>query len=323
MFNLFYIESPLQILSAIEAAKKFGGRKTILIVGLSKGDRVNNDSQIKELVKSYCWDRIFYIEQKSGRWKNLFTLYNSYKFSFLYKGKIDKYFFGEYRSLPMALLGVFLQPNEFILMDDGSFTITAQNYYIRKGIIPYSRKTLFKFFEKKFKSINVPNLFSFYKLELKEGQVNYYELPEKYEVKIDQGTAFFFGSKFSESNSMLLSDELSILKEVKGKYKDYSFFYIPHRDESEHKLTEITKLGYLIKKLKKPAEVYFDEVDVMPEVVFSYYSTVLYSSYIRFDNVKLVSVDVFEKLTSGKAKLNAKEIYKYYDEISISIFLLR
>lgn len=319
MFNLFYIESPLQILSAIEAAKKFNERKAILIVGLSKGDRVNNDLQIEELVDSFCWERIFYIEQKSGRWRNFFTLYNSFKYSFLYKGKVDKYFFGEYRSLPMALLGVFLKPNDFVLMDDGSFTITAQNFYIRNGVFPYARKTLFKLFKKKFDSIRIPDLFSFYKLKLIGGQVNYYELPKKIEVEIDKGVAFFFGSKFSESKTMSFIDELLILEEVKNKYKSYKFFYIPHRDESKNKLDEISNLGFFVKKLGGPAEVYFDSVSIMPEMVFSYYSTVLYSCYIRFENVKLISVNVYGRLKNRKARLNAKEIYKYYDEISIPI----
>jgi hypothetical protein len=324
MYNLFYVESPLQMLSAISAFNRFNQHKAILIVNVSHGDRINNDTQLLQLIGDE-WDEVFIQRQRKGKVRILTGLLRDIiKFSLKYRGEINKFFFGEYRSVDMAILNRFLSPKESILLDDGSFTITAQNYYIKNKILPYSEAKKYKVFKPFLKNLKIPNLYSFFKLDstLLKGQVNYYEFSIKKKIDIKEGHIYFFGTKFSESKNMLLTDEINVLSKVLKKYAGYKVFYIPHRDESLNKLDDISKLGYQVKNLGKPAETYFDETDAMPELVLSYYSTVLYTCYLRFDNVQLHSIDITNFLLQESAKINAKEIYDYYKTVGIPLIVI-
>ena len=319
MYNLFYVESPQQMLSAISAFNKFTKQKSILIVNISHGDRENNDTQILQLIGDE-WDEVFIQRTGKGKIRTCIRLLkNIINFRLKYRGKINKYFIGEYRSIDMAILHHVILPKESILLDDGSFTITAQNYYIKNNISPYPEGKKYKLFKPLLTNLNVPNLYSFFKFEstLLKGQVNYFEFPVRKKININNGYIYFFGSKLSECKNVLLTDEINVLSKVINIYADYKVFYIPHRDESLTKLDTISQLGYKIKKLGKPAEVYFDETDTMPELVLSYYSTVLYTCNLKFDNVQLYSIDIEGLLLQESAKINAKEIYEYYKTIGI------
>ena len=147
---------------------------------------------------------------------------------------------------------------------------------------------------------------------------DYYDFPERKDININDQEVFFFGSKFSERKNMTLSDELMILQRAIACFNGKKVFYIPHRDEKEEKLVEIVKLGYEIKKLGKPAEIFFDETNVMPGFVVSYFSTTLYTCSLRYANVHVFFVNVVDFLLKDNSKISAKEIYSYYKRIGIS-----
>ncbi|MEP3351532.1 MAG: polysialyltransferase family glycosyltransferase [Marinomonas sp.] len=317
MYHFFNIESPLQLMSAISAAKKFGDKENVLLVNLSKGTRKNNDAQIMALIDYDFWSEVIVQKKSSGFIKDFVTAFRMLSLKKKYKGKVDKYFFGEYRNFNMALISGFIEPKERILLDDGSFTITAQNYFIKNNRFPYSNSLKNKLFKTFLTGNTRPNLYSFFKLELIDNQINYYDFPPRQFIAVNDKEAFFFGSKFSESKNMSLEDELEILKKTIELYSDYVFFYIPHRDEGRDKLERIMELGYSLKNLGKPAEIFFDETDVMPELVVSYYSTTLYTCYIRFENIKILSVNVEEKLLKTNSRISAGEIYNYYEALGI------
>lgn len=224
----------------------------------------------------------------------------------------------------MALANRLLSPGESILLDDGSFTITAQNHYIKNAILPYPNSNIYKVFGFLVQELATPNLYSFYDFDssLIDGQVNYYIHPVRKCIEFNKKELFFFGSKLSEARNIHLKDELYILSKVPELYLNYKLIYIPHRDENNDKLNSISKLGFEIKSLNKPAEVYFDEITTMPETVLSYYSTVLYSCYIRFNNIEIKSINIESYLLQDSSKLNAKEIYEYYKTIDIEIITL-
>lgn len=324
MYNLFYIESPLQMLSAISACNKFNKYKSILIINLSCGDRVNNDTQILELIGDE-WSEVYIQRSTVSTVVNLLGLMKFLiVFGFRFKGKIDRYFIGEFRSLDMAILKSVILPKETILLDDGAFTITAQNYYIKNGISPYEKSKKYKVLKCFLKRKFIPNLYTFFKFDvsLLPGQINYFEFPVRKEINTNKKHVFFFGSKLSESQNMILADEIEVLSKVIKIFSDYIVFYIPHRDESQDKLNLISKLGFHLKILGKPAEIYFEEVDVMPEIVVSCYSTVLYTCYLKFLNVQLYSIDIESLLLKDSTRVNAKEIYKYYEGLGIRKILI-
>lgn len=318
MYNFFNIESPLQLLSAISAARKFDDKKTILLVNLSNRRKSNNE-QIMSLVDYDFWDKVIFHKKERGFLKDLKTAKKMLSLKKEFKGKVDKYFFGEYRNFNMALLGGFIEANERVLLDDGSFTITAQNSFIKKNLSPYSRNLRNIIFRNVLKKNSMPNLYSFYKLDLVKGQSNYFDSVDPVDVSIKDKEIYFFGSKFYETKNMSLADELGVIEKVINYYAGYSVFYVPHRDEKNEKLDKISQLNCQIKKLGRPAELYFDEAIEMPEIVVSYFSTTLYTCHMRFSNVRIVSVDVEKNLLKKNSIMSAKYIYQYYKDLGFEI----
>jgi hypothetical protein len=93
MYNLFYVESPLQLLSAISALNKFNSNKAILIVNLSSGDRLAHDTQIRALIGPE-WAKV-YIRRQS-KYKPLSLLWQLQLFFYFrvkYNEKINLFFF--------------------------------------------------------------------------------------------------------------------------------------------------------------------------------------------------------------------------------------
>lgn len=314
MNDIYFVESPLQLLSAVSARKKFN-TASILIINLGFVERGINNKQIIDLVDDY-WEKVYIINKKTNKTDSLMSFLTDIVFlSFKYRGKVNRYFFGEYRNPDMAIFGEIVKPHDKILLDDGSFTITAQKKYIQYGMQPFSKSIKGKFFNLISKGYRAPNLYSFFDLDrfLVTGQVNYFEALARKNICLKKGLVYFFGSKFTESGSMRAVDEMTVLSKVINFYAEFHLCYIPHRDESEGKIEAIEKLGYEIKELAGPAETYFDKIEAMPQIVISYYSTVLYSCFIRFKNVAITTVDVQSHLIRENDRINAKEVYEYYD----------
>jgi len=315
MYDVFYIESPLQLLSAMSALKSFDSNKSILIVELSGGKKERNDRQILDLIDER-WTEV--IVKKAGKEKfKAFWFFWFLKMRFLYHKKVNNYFIGEYRSVSMHLLHAFVSPKKFVLLDDGTFTITAQKHYISKKVSPFKKSSKSKLLRLMEKESRVPNLYSFFDLDssLLKGQINHYKVKPRKVVDLNKEEVFFFGANFYENKDMTLEDELYALSKVLGISSSYKYFYIPHRNESKEKLSYIAELGFFIKELPGPAEIFFDESDRLPFLVMSYFSTVLYSCHIRFSNVKICSVNIEPFIKRENTRLNAEQVYSYYDDL--------
>ena len=314
MNDIYFVESPLQLLSAVSARNKFNS-VSILVINLGDVERCKNNKQIIDVVDD-DWEKVYIINKKTKKTDLLkMFLIDIVFLSFKYRGKVNRYFFGEYRNPDMAIFGEILSPRDKILLDDGSFTITAQKKYIQHGILPFSNSRKGKVFSFICRSYSAPNLYSFFDLDrfLVSGQVNYFEVLVRRNIDLKKGLVYFFGSKFTESGAMRSIDEMAILSKVIKAYTEFHVCYIPHRDEIDGKIEAIKTLGYEVKELGGPAEMYFDKIEAMPQVVISYYSTVLYSCFIRFKNVAIKTIDVQSYLIKENDRINAKEIYEYYD----------
>jgi len=330
MYNIFYVESPLQLLSAINAKIIFQG-KSILIINISSEVRANNAEQINALLNEDDWLKIHRQKQYKNRYLLMFfSFFRMLVLFFKYKNKVDRFCFGEFRNIDMTILGSLINANEQILLDDGTFTITAQRHYIKKNKLPFEigasgikLKLLFYrlFFGWKLDGIKSPNLCSFFDLGkyMLDDQINYFKTIPPQKIPLDENTIYYFGSKFSEAGYLDQSCELDILKFIFKEYCGENIYYIPHRDESSSKLELVQKIGYKIKNLGCPAEVFFNETKVMPLSVISSYSTTLYSCFMKFSNVNVVAIDIREYIKHDAAKINADNIYPYYQDIGIKV----
>lgn len=329
MFDLFYVESPLQLLTAIKARRELA-KNPVLIIKLGAEARKSNNQQIMALIDKNDWHQVHFIYESNqgGPTGELKYLLTTLKLHFRYKSKVRRYFFGELRNIYMAILGKSIRPQELILLDDGAFTITAQLHFITNNILPYQHKhrakitKLYDFLLRiNLADFAVPNLYSFFNFDglMLDGQVNYHKDKPKRHVQIKTNDVYFFGSKFSEAGILNEEAELKVFEETLTFYANKKVHYIPHRDEQPQKLERVVQLGGHILNLGGPAERFFDETDIMPEVVVACYSTVLYSCFSRFSNVHTVAVDIRPFLLLDSIKLNVENVYRYYEKTGIVI----
>ncbi|WP_392344244.1 polysialyltransferase family glycosyltransferase [Pseudoalteromonas prydzensis] len=330
--NVYIVESPTQLLSAIEA-KAVNVGNHMLIVNYGPEDRLENKNQIKELASATSWQYVYRIRNLNNKYLNLLAMfYYLFKFQLKFNRNNTQVYIGEYRNLLFCLIAKVVSKSKIILLDDGAVTILLQKRYFGKGVglrtyyqgtNSYKVLSLFsRLFSFDFDD-NPPNLFSVFNLDkwLFSDQVNTRVKCESTEIEtLDD--FYFFGAKYSEAGLLSLEVEIKLLKSAFDySYKKYKrkIIYIAHRDDSNEKLKIIKTLGVEVKYLGKPCEDYFKKLQSVPKYIGGFYTTSLISlpTLFKIDNV--LSFDLSTHLTTEKAKGNVEYIYDYLKSIGINV----
>lgn len=328
--NVYIVSSPLQMISAVSAVKRNVGEQNILVLKLEKVN-CKNEEQINSLVNETIglWsDKILYTHSSNS----LVAFFKSFFFilsmTIKFKGALEKLYFGEFRSQVIHVLRRKLKAKHDFLLDDGAVTIYVQNcflsksidYYIGDGKLNSLRQYFYRlFFNIDIRSSRTLNLSSFFdfKHNMLPQQRNDHPPSKKSAVSLNLNQVYFFGGAYSENRICSLNDELSIINHLNDLFSDKKLFYIPHRFDSKEKLLEVKNLGLNVKELGVPAEIYFEGKNVFPEVMLGCWSTVLYSSFTKLENVKTFFFDMQPFIVNDNAKKRAYEIYNYYKDIGM------
>lgn len=305
--NLYFIESPLQLLSAIESKKEFDG-KNYLFVNANRKTRKNNYDQIKSLIGNDEWKGVYFFNNFDSKLtSHLYYFLFAIKIFFKFRFSECRTFNGDFRNYYFNIFTHVLNPHLEILLDDGAVTLTIQNKYFKNGINfeSYLRKKsdnfikVYNFYKYVFKIKNrdnrPPDLYTLFDLEksLFRGQRNYRKKSSKLKKEFDD-TSIFFGSHYSESSIISEENEIKLLVKVFDVFKenDKQFLYIPHREESKKKIKLIRDIGYEVLTINKPAEVYFYLLEKSPHVIVGFYTTALYSLNTLFELNYVYYVDL-------------------------------
>lgn len=308
--NLFVVESPFQLISAIEANNYFKNEENILIIKYSSYRTHKQNNEQMSLLKTYItWNRIYEIKPSfSTKQSNLKLLYFIKKIKKRYTS-INKIFIGEYRSwIEREYLNI-LNPKQCFILDDGNMTIelqksfipTAEYYYfgssLMKKFIDKLQHKIFTFLLFGLNKIRKDiNIFTCFDLEsYSDEQIiikhSFEYLKEKSEEKeILENTVYFFGGNLSELGLISKQEEMNILKKVFYYFdnKNIKIIYLPHRRESSEKLDNIKNdLGIKLRYSKYPAEIEFILMDKIPQYLASFTSTALHtvSKIVNFEEV--------------------------------------
>jgi hypothetical protein len=133
MINLFFIESPLQLLNAYEAINSFNITKYKIVVRLS-GEKLN-DIQIKNIINHLHLDikNVTYISINTKN-RTIFDyikiMMSTVRYLFT---NVDNVFIGNYDSRFLNLIMKQFNRKKIILLDDGSKTISIQNKFVEKN----------------------------------------------------------------------------------------------------------------------------------------------------------------------------------------------
>lgn len=333
MLNNFYIvESPTQLLSAIEA-KSINAGNHILIVNYGQNDRLENENQIKKLVNSTSWLYVYRVRALNNKYLNLLLMfYYLCQFRLKFKRENTKVYLGEYRNLFFCLMAKALSKRKIILLDDGAVTIMLQRKFFGKGrglktyfkgtrsykiLLIYSRLFSFDFDD------TPPDLFSVFDLDewLYSSQSNM-RVKGTPAIVDTLDEFYFFGAKYSEAGLLSLEVEIKLLKSAFDYcYKEYErkITYIAHRDDSNEKLEIIKTLGVEVKYLGEPCEDYFKKNQCAPKYIGGFYTTSLISLTALFHIDNVLSFDLSNHLTTETAKGNVEYIYDYLKSIGINV----
>lgn len=330
--NVYIVESPTQLMSAIEAKNTQSGRNT-LIVNYGNSNREENKKQIQQLVNSSAWNHVFRIRQSSNQYFNLFLfLFYLLKFRFKFNRNKTKVYIGEYRNSFFCLIAKVISKEKIVLLDDGSVTIMLQKKFFSKGVglrsyyknkksyiifLIYSYLFVFDFDD------SPPNLFSVFNLDAcffsDQKNIRHKNIPTAVGF-LDR--FYFFGAKYSEAGLLDLKVELELLKSAFDySYKKYgkAIVYIAHRDDSSEKLEVISSLGVEVKSLGQPCEEYFKIHKCVPRYIGGFYSTSIISLPTLFKVDGVISFNLTKYLATESPKKNVGYIYGYLKSIGTNI----
>ena len=318
--DLYFVQSPLQLTSAQKARDNFDANNSVIFLHVQNKVDNNYRQMINGLDGN--WGEVHWTHNRLSYLNPFFFFAFLLRIRLEYRGNIERFFYGEFRNCNYAIYESIIEPNESILLDDGSVTIGIQKNYIQEKRCIFEIKDFkSKCFRTTLMKNRTPNLFSFFDLNhyLLPSQINYYKSIKVRPISIVD-SFYFVGSKLSEAGFMSQKNELSILKSIFDHSQCDDFYYIPHRGESKEKLVKVESIGYKIKDLNQPLESFYDTTLEMPKKMISYYSTALYTCHLNFGSqVSLVAVDVRKFLTSKVSKINVDTVYDYYSDINITV----
>lgn len=323
--NLYIVESPFQLISAIEANEYF--KKESLLLIKYNGNKVN-EKQFELLIKNTNFSEIIKIKSNLYNFGANLKLFYYLKRLFLDNIKFEKIFIGEYRSFHMRKFFDILKPKGCYVLDDGNVSIEIginidkmQDLYYFNGVKGYIKKTIYNlellFFGLNSFSINRNiNIYTCFSMELtniKPIKHSFEYIKSINKSKQSSNLVYFYGANLEEIGLSILK-EINYLKQVIDYYitinPAYKIIYIPHRKEKTKKLSRINnELKLEIKYNDYPAEVQSVYDNNIPAHIASFYSTVL---------ITLPLINKYDSCTSFS--FSTTEVFaKYKQEIQTTI----
>ena len=340
--NLFVVESPLQLLSAIEAAHRTEPKsKNVLVIRYGDSSRTRNNEQMRLLVNNYAWSHVIDFSDPDTHsmlihvWRRIKLEQIKFKF----KGHISKFYFGEFRAEWMHYLRSSVSPDESYLLDDGAVTIQVQQVYIARGLRFPDMQPRSKLEKIALKLIYLGvlnkrvlskqlHLFTAFNLNGLAGQKldyhHYDNLKKQFAAQLRTQTneVWFFGSKYSEASVLSLDDELLCLQQVNEYFEasNYDLKYVPHRDETPEKLDYVEhQMGIPLIQFDVPAEIYLLQSPTLPSLVAGYYTTVLLNTSVLISEVKTLAFQIPNEMIAPKFREATSNVYDFIRASKINV----
>ncbi len=297
MKALFFVESPLQLLNAVEAINFFSIESFKIILRLSGA--VRSDKQLLSILgllgiepKVVSIVKIK-IEKRSiiDVLKMLFYCgrYIFFKIDFVFIGNVESGFLKRVKKQ-------FSKP-QIIYLDDGTKTLTL------RGESVINEMTLFSIFDMPYKSIYL-NTYTVLKRKVK-----------KKSYVLQEAQILFLGQKLTELNILSKSKYVNIIKGFAKENFRKSITYVTHRGEDLTKLDEIRQIVNVdVVELDYPVELYAFYNKQVPFRAVSFYSTALYTMKIIY-GIEAESIRI--KVLDPVIQQNIDAVYSYFYENGI------
>jgi hypothetical protein len=301
--NLFLIESPFQLISAIEASKYFKEENSLFIIKYNK--KQTNVNQLKKIKKLFNLDNVIEIKSLFSNFDSNIQLFLLLKKFAKEKKIFDKIFIGEYRSFHMRKFFDYFTETKSFCLDDGAITYQIFNYikdgrdeyYFDNGFKGLLKKVLYKFESilfglDKLKIKRDIKLFTCFDIPKEDKHIlhDFSNIKKEYEVSESKKIVYFYGA-YLEIVGISKDKQVQFLEQVVDFFKksDLEIIYLPHRLDSKDKLNLIkNKLNLKIIKNEFPAEIQLLVDGFIPEYIASFGSSILVTLPKIFPEIKNV-----------------------------------
>lgn len=294
---VFLVESPMQLINAIEAKHHFSIQESFLLIrydGIASND--NHIDYVLETIDNK-FSRISCIKLQYGK-KNIFKMMKPLLWCLRYTPEF--LFLGNYFSGYSRLVRLLYPNKKTFFLDDGAQT--TKLYYDNKKINLFS---YFSFNEVYSGRIYEKHAFSYLKNKLKE---------KKQDTK--KGIIYFIGTALVENHLIEASRFDNVIKAVMKHYRNYDIKYFPHRFENLTKFKERYKLE--IVNIDMPFELYLLQEEVLPERIISFYSAALYTVNSMMGDI--IKIEAYRIPSSYFLDVQyAEKVDKLYSFLSNSI----
>ncbi|KAB0668520.1 hypothetical protein F6V30_15570 [Oryzomonas sagensis] len=311
--NVFLIESPLQLLNAMEAKKYFELVNNHLVVRLGVGF---SQELFERLAGADDWDSLcfFALDNNTMDFESRFlgkTISNRIRgFRYDYQqyqnrkkldniatsfGRVKNIFLGNYLAEWKQYMRHFANtlPHETLyIIDDGTDVIKInderKNYLLRKacpkeaGSILGGLRRMWRqsYIEWNDNDAGTINFFSAYDIEVGTGdrliRNKYDYLREMVTRALPSDEVFFLGQCLVEDGYIKKELYLEYLKKIKSYFAGEKMFYIPHPRESIEMIDKIKGcLGFEVKCFDGPIEYEITVKGNMPKILASFFCSAL------------------------------------------------
>lgn len=332
MSSLFLVESPLQLLNAVEAMHQMASDENSILIIFRGVSQKNLDQMMTILDDS--WREVHVLKNTYNRWRlaqpmrELDNILRKLE-------KIDFVFIGEYRSILMRHVANKSNALNKLLLDDGNYSL-----YIQRRILDHKgERSSYHFIRKLYdrllgindKDIFDIRFFSVYDLNVNASNNErfvknlYLKAKSKLKAKKKTKEVWFIGNNTPEIGVISESYYFESIKKIKSFYSEYKIIYIPHRRESQDKIEMIKSLfGLEIKWLDRPVELFLLDQPSIPARMGSMFSSALdncfhiFGSELAIDSFKIDFDQIISPDYVQRVKLNY-ETYENYESDSFNI----
>lgn len=340
--NVFLVETPHQLLNAMEAKKFFRLSENHLLVIIKEEYSIDS---FKRLVDDTYWESVTYfpikINPKSGLLRKLQDhrvdrirgYYSNYLLYLLRKkldslsksiGCADRIFLGNYWIEYMRHFANVTPHKELCLLDDGTTTLLINKFrkekcFQRNGhhLTGFKQALINSAICFKDRHIENVTFFTIYDLDVRPSdrlvKHDYPYLRQKGSERPVEDAVYFIGMTLIDEG---LSQEsyLNYLRRVMRYFTDEKIVYVQHREEPEERLEIIRhEIKLEIRKFEMPIEYHISGFGKRPKILASFCSSALEKCRIIFGDIMDIKAFFIDPLDCPLRPEFIRDIYAYYE----------
>lgn len=322
--KLFMVESPLQLINAIEAQQHFGVSPAQSLLLVLEGVSALNQRQTLSLIRESDWSEVKSIGSAQSLMSFLSARIFLHRWLHGRYESIDEVIIGDFRSRFMRhVANTLKQP--VVLLDDGTATLAVADRR-RQNVTPdakyergwrryLNKRRLFGYRDHDIPALTFFSTFNFQVPDQDRIVKHHYGALRKCMSACKrQPVRYFIGCPLVEMGIVSARHYQGYLEKIAQDFKE-TICYIPHRREDAQRVQELAKsLKWQVKSFDKPIELVLLEKGELPLGLIGLYSTALDNAHTLFgEQLPIHSYEIpVEDILKSERKVFTKRVYTYY-----------